>query len=67
LEEAENMAKNLSAALAGLNVEAGKVTERVLILAGQLKEVSLSLILLKEKEATGVLDNKYIIYRLIAL
>jgi hypothetical protein len=57
LEEAKNTAKNLSAALAGLNVETGKITERASILVGQLKKVSLSLILLKEKEITGILNN----------
>jgi uncharacterized coiled-coil protein SlyX len=66
LEEAENTAENLSATLAELSVEAGKITERVSILAGQLKKVSLSLILSKKEEVTGILDNEYIICRLIA-
>jgi hypothetical protein len=34
LEKAENTAKNLSTALAGLSVEAEKITERISILAG---------------------------------
>jgi hypothetical protein len=50
LEEAENTAKNLSAALAGLSVEAGKAIERALILAGQLEEASLFLIQSEGKE-----------------
>jgi len=57
LEEAENTVENLSAALAGLSVEAGEIIERASILAGQLEEVSLSLILLKKEEITGILSN----------
>jgi hypothetical protein len=67
LKETENTAKNLSAALAGLNVKAGEIIERVSILTGQLEKVSLSLILLKKKEVTRIPGNEYIIYRLIAL
>jgi hypothetical protein len=65
LEEAENTAENLSAALAGLSVEAGKVTERISILIKQLKEASLFLILLKKEKVTGALNNECTIYRLI--
>jgi hypothetical protein len=57
LKEAENTAKNLSIVLTGLNVEAGKITERALILTRQLEKISLSLILPKEKKATGALNN----------
>jgi hypothetical protein len=57
LEEAENTTENLSTVLAGLSVEAGKIIERALILTRQLEKASLSLILLKEKEVTGVLSN----------
>ena len=57
MEEAENTAKNLSAALAGLSVEAGEVTERASILTGQLEEASLSLILLKKEKVIGTLSN----------
>jgi hypothetical protein len=57
LEEAENTVENLSAVLAGLNVEVGKIIKRASILAGQLKKVFLSLILLKEKEIIGILNN----------
>jgi hypothetical protein len=66
LEEAENIIKNLSAALTGLNVETGKIIKRASILTGQLKKAFLSLILLKGKKITGVPDNEYTIYRLIA-
>jgi uncharacterized coiled-coil protein SlyX len=65
LKEAENTAKNLSAALAGLNVEAGETTEKVSILAEQLEKASLSLILLKKEKAIRTLSNQCIIYRLI--
>jgi hypothetical protein len=57
LEKAENTAENLSAVLAGLNVETGKAIKRTSILAGQLEEISLSLILLKKEEITGTLSN----------
>ena len=57
MEKAENTAENLSAALAGLNVEAGKVIERAAILAGQLEKAFLSLILLKEEEVIGIPSN----------
>jgi hypothetical protein len=65
LAEAENIAKNLSTALAGLSVKAREVTERVSILAGQLKEISLFLIITREEEAVMTLRNECIIYRLI--
>ena len=65
MEEAENTAENLSAALTRLSVEAGEVIERASILVGQLKEASLFLILLKKEEAIGILSNQYIICRLI--
>jgi hypothetical protein len=57
LEEAENTAENLLVVLAGLSVEVGKITERVSILAGQLKEVSLFLILLKKEEVIWISNN----------
>jgi hypothetical protein len=57
LEEAENTVKNLSVVLIGLNVEAGEIIKRALILARQLEEALLFLILLKEKEVTGALSN----------
>ena len=66
MAEAENIAKNLSTVLTGLNVKIKKAIKRVLILAGQLKKASLSLIIPREKEAIMTLRNEYIIYRLIA-
>jgi hypothetical protein len=57
LEKAENTAENLSAVLAGLSVEVGEITEKASILAGQLKKISLSLILLKEKKVIEILSN----------
>jgi hypothetical protein len=66
LEEAENTIENLLIVLIRLSVEAGEITERVSILVGQLKKVSLSLILSKKEEVTGIPDNEYIICRLIA-
>jgi hypothetical protein len=65
LEEAENTAKNLSAVLVGLSVEAGETIKRVSILTGQLEKASLFLILLREEKVTGIIGNEYIIYRLI--
>jgi hypothetical protein len=65
LAEAENTAENLSIALAGLNIEAGKATERASILAGQLKEISLSLIMAREEKVIIVLRNECTICHLI--
>jgi hypothetical protein len=41
--------------LAGLSVEIGETTERVLILVGQLEEASLSLMMVREEEVIIVL------------
>jgi hypothetical protein len=65
LAEAENMAKNLSIALVELSVEIGEMIERVLILAGQLEEASLFLVMAREKEAIIALKNECIICHLI--
>ena len=51
LAEAESTAENLSTALAGVSLEAGEATERASILAGQLEEASLSLVMAREEEA----------------
>jgi hypothetical protein len=51
LAEAESTAENLSTALAGVSIEAGEATERASILAGQLEEASLSLVMAREEEA----------------
>jgi hypothetical protein len=51
--------------LAGVSLEAGEATERALILTGQLEEVSLSLIMIKEKKAAIAPKVRYTICRLI--
>jgi hypothetical protein len=51
LAEAEKTAGNLFIALARMSLEAGKTIERALILTEQLKKVSLSLVIIREKEA----------------
>jgi hypothetical protein len=51
--------------LTGISLEAGETTERVSILAGQLKEVSLFLMIAREEEAVRVLKVRYIICRLV--
>ena len=65
MAEAENIAKNLSIALVELSVEIGEMIERVLILAGQLEEASLFLVMAREKEAIIALKNEYIICHLV--
>jgi hypothetical protein len=67
LAKAKNTAENLSTALAGLNVETKKTTEKVSILAGQLEKISLSLVMAREKGITIAPKNEYIIYHLIIL
>jgi hypothetical protein len=51
--------------LAGLSVEIREAIERASILAGQLKEISLSLIIAREEEIAIALRNECIIYRLV--
>jgi hypothetical protein len=65
LAEAKNTAENLSIALVGLNVEVGEVIERVSILAGQLEEASLFLVMVREKEVMIAPRNEYIICHLV--
>jgi hypothetical protein len=65
LAEAESTAENLSIALAGLSIEAGKAIKRVSILAGQLEEVFLFLMIVREEEAAIVLKVGCIICRLM--
>jgi hypothetical protein len=65
LAEAENTVKNLSIALAGLNVETRKAIKRVSILAGQLKKTSLFLVIIREEEAVITPKNEYIICHLV--
>ena len=67
MAEAESTAENLSIILAGLSVEAGEAIKRVSILAGQLEEISLFLIMAREKEAAIISKIRYIIYRLMTL
>jgi hypothetical protein len=65
LAEAESTAENLSTALAGVSIEAGEATERASILAGQLEEASLSLVMVREEEAAMVLRVGCTICRLV--
>jgi hypothetical protein len=65
LAEAENTVKNLSTALAGLNVETEEATEKASILAGQLKEISLSLVIAREEEAVIIPRNECTICYLV--
>jgi hypothetical protein len=67
LAKAENTAENLSIALTKVSLKVGKTIERVSILAGQLEKISLSLVIIKKKEATIILKVRYIIYRLVNL
>jgi hypothetical protein len=48
-----------------LSIKAGKVIERASILAEQLKEISLFLIIIREQEAAMALRIGYIICRLV--
>ena len=65
MAEAESITENLSAALAGLSVKAKEIIEKVSILAGQLKKISLSLIMFREKDIIKALESEYIICRLV--
>jgi hypothetical protein len=65
LAEAESTAENLSTALAGLSVEVGEATERASILAGQLEEASLSLVMAREEETTVAPRNECTICHLV--
>jgi hypothetical protein len=50
-----------------MSLEAGKVIKRVLILARQLEEASLFLVIIRKEEAAMILRVGYIICRLIIL
>jgi hypothetical protein len=65
LAEAESTAENLSTALVGLNVETKKAIKRASILTGQLKKISLSLVMTRKKEITVALRNECIICHLV--
>jgi hypothetical protein len=55
----------LSIALAGISLKAGKTIERVSILARQLKEIFLSLVMAREEKAAIILRVGCIICRLV--
>jgi hypothetical protein len=65
LAEVESTAKNLLIALAGVSLKAGETTEKVSILAGQLKEIFLFLVIIREEEIAMALRVRYIICRLV--
>jgi hypothetical protein len=65
LAEAESTAKNLSIALAGISIKAGKATERVSILVGQLEKAFLSLVIARKEKAAITPKIRYIICRLV--
>jgi hypothetical protein len=65
LAEAESTAENLSTTLAKISIKAGKATEKVSILIGQLEKASLSLVIVREEEAAITLKVGCIICRLI--
>jgi uncharacterized protein YoxC len=67
LTETESTVKNLSTALAGLNIETEEITEKASILAGQLKKTSLSLVMTREEEIIITLKNECTICRLTTL
>jgi hypothetical protein len=67
LVEAESTVENLSIALAGVSIEAGKTIERASILAGQLEKAFLFLVMVREEEAVIVLRVGYTICRLVIL
>ena len=67
MAEVESTVKNLSTALAGLNIKTGKTIKRVSILAGQLKEISLFLIIAREKKVIMALKSECTICRLTIL
>jgi hypothetical protein len=53
--------------LAGISLEAGKAIERISILAGQLKETFLFLMVTREEETVRALKIGYIICCLVTL
>jgi peroxiredoxin len=65
LAEAENTTKNLSTALAGMSIKTEKTIKRASILAKQLKEISLSLIMARKKKAAMIPKIEYTICRLM--
>jgi len=67
LTKAENTAKNLSTALTRISIKTRKAIKKVSILAGQLKKISLFLVIAREEEAIMALKNECTICRLIIL
>jgi hypothetical protein len=65
LAETESIAENLSIALTKLSIKAKKAIKRVLILAGQLKEAFLFLMIIREEGAAIILRIGCTIYRLM--
>jgi hypothetical protein len=53
--------------LAGISLEAEKATEKISILAGQLKEIFLFLIIIRKEEIAKALKIGYTICRLMTL
>jgi hypothetical protein len=51
--------------LAGISLEAGKIIKKASILAGQLKKISLSLVIVKKEKAVMAFKIKCTICRLI--
>jgi hypothetical protein len=67
LAKAESTAENLLTALIKMNIKAKKAIKRASILAGQLEKISLSLVIIREKEAAITLKIECAICRLITL
>jgi uncharacterized protein YwgA len=65
LAKVENTAKNLSIALAEMNIEIKKTIKKISILTEQLEKISLFLIVTREEEVAMVLRIGCTIYRLI--
>jgi hypothetical protein len=65
LAEVESTAENLLTALAGISIKVGEAIKRALILARQLEEASLSLVIVGKKEVIIAFRNECTIYRLI--
>jgi hypothetical protein len=51
--------------LAGISLKAEKAIKKASILAGQLKKISLSLMIIRKEEAVRALRVRYTIYRLM--
>jgi hypothetical protein len=67
LAEAEETAGNLFTILVGMSLKVGEAIERASILIGQLKKVSLSLVIIREEEVIIALRTECIICHFITL